>query len=338
MGCGKTPSTPDYGKAAAAGVMADLANYPSTYLINAAASTGGKTTIGGKEYDFTGLGNADTAAKVSDQMAQTLLDIQREHSGAQIAQRLKELQVADPKGYAARQQLFDSIMASVQAQPDRPLAQSLQDKVLAELKLGGELDKRGREQVQGQVRGGQIKRGIMLGNAPAEQEAAAMVSAADLIRSQRQTGATDFLASGVSPEDVAYRRMQQNLSNLGSFVNGVTPTAQFRNLSGAQNLATPIAAAPINPATFSTNAGELGLSNAAAIYSGQVNWANSQVNPWMAGISTGVSAGNVANAWGAGKTTTPANSNVSAWGAPKGTTYNAAADTYQAPYTGWGTW
>jgi len=336
MGCGSTPQAPNYGKVAKAGIEADLATYPNTYLINAAAATGGKVNVGGQTYDFTGLGDVDTAAQISDRMAQTLLDIQRETSGQRIAQRLAELQVADPEGYAARKQLFDLILASAAAAPDRPLATELQGAVLDELGKSGALDPRAREQVQGAVRGKQIRQGIILGNAPAAEESAAMVAAADDARSRRQAAAENFLATGVSPEDVEYRRFQQSLANLGAFTSGTTPIAQFRNLAGAQNLTTPYAA-PANPAAFSQ---DFGARDAAAIYSGQVNWAANQVNPWMAGISTGISAGNVANAWLANRNTgtAPANADVNAWGAPAGTTYNAGSNTYQAPYTGWGSW
>lgn len=229
-------------------------------------------------------------------------------------------------------------MAAAQASPDRPLATDLQNSVMSELSKGGTLDALGRQQVQQQVRGGQVGRGITLGNAAAEQEAKGMVSAADQMEGQRQLQAQQFLQSGVSPEDVEYRRMQQSLANLGSFVNGTTPLAQFKNLSGAQNGATPIYSAPSNPAQFNPNAAAIGLGDASAMYSGQVNWNQNQVNPYMAGLSTGISTIPVSMAFGLGQPgASPADSNLSAWGAPAGTTYNAGNNTYNAP-TGWGNW
>src|SRR5689334_7013996 len=110
MGLEDTPHIPNAGAAAAAGIQADIENQPLMYLINAAATLGNRVTIGGHTYDFTGQGQADTDGRVSDQMAQTLLDLQRETSPDIIRQRLAELQAADPEGYAARQQLFDRIM------------------------------------------------------------------------------------------------------------------------------------------------------------------------------------------------------------------------------------
>lgn len=297
MGCGgKAPQDP--GKAAAAGIAADLANYPLTYLVNAGATTGEPVTIGGKTYDFTGLGNADTARVVSDKMAQTLLDIQKSNSPDFIRQRIAELQASDPEGFAARKDLFARIMQSADAQPDRPLAQNLQDAITAELNQGGQLDAKGREQVQEGVRGKQLRNGIILGNAATSEEAGAMVQAGDDARNQRQQQGIDFLQSGVSPEDVEYRRMQQAISDVGSFVNGQSPTAQFKSLSSAGTGAVPITAAPANPAAFNPGAASTGMNFANGIYSGQVNWAQSQVNPWVAGLSTLARPANTLNSAG----------------------------------------
>src|ERR1017187_1373125 len=105
------PSIPDPNKAAVAGASADLANFPFQYMINSLAQTGGSANIAGQNYDFTGLGNADVAGQMSGQMAQALLDIQNNYGSQYVQQRLADLQQSDPTGYAARQQLFDKILA-----------------------------------------------------------------------------------------------------------------------------------------------------------------------------------------------------------------------------------
>lgn len=292
MGGGKAPSPPDYGAAAAQGTQTDLSTYPLRYLTDAAAQMGGKVTIDGKTYDFSGLGSADNSAAMSDQMAQTLLDIQKGLGPAYIQQRIDELKQADPQGYAARKQLFDAIVAQTNAQPDRPLADELQASIVGQLQDAGRLDARELAQVQQQVRGGQVARGNYLGNAATSQEASAVVGAGENLRNQKQQQALGFLQSGVTPEDVKYRRMQQNLANLGAFESGTTPTAQFRDLSGAGTSAAPFIGGPgVNVAT-NPNAGQMGISQALGLYSGNVNWAQSQVNPWIAGLSTGISAYN----------------------------------------------
>lgn len=283
---GDVPNPPDPSVAAIAGMKADAANYPFQYQINAAAKTGGIYTdpATGKTYDFSGLGDAATAAKVSDQMAQVMLDIQRANSGAVIAQKLADLKQSDPTGFAARQQLFDSIMASANANPDRPLATELQNSITGLLNQGAKLDTKRTEEVQQSVRGGQAARGIFLGNAPASQEASAVVNAGEQQQQQNQAQAQNYLASGVSPEDVQYRRIQQSISDLGSFANGVTPQAQFGSVSGAGTGATPITTTGNPQAGFNPNSGANAISNANSLYATNSNFANNQVNPWAAAV------------------------------------------------------
>lgn len=290
MGLCGSPEIPDPGKAAVAGLQADTEMQPFSYLINAASTTGRPVTIGGRTFDFTGLGRADTAGRISDKMAALLLELQREKSPQIIAARIEELKAADPQGYAARQQLFERILADAQANPDRPVASELQSQLQAELGKGvGFNDRRQLEQVQEGVRGGQVKRGIFLGNAPAAQEAQAVVSAGESLRSQREQNALKLLESGASPEDVAYRRMQQSLANLGNFVSGQTPTAQFGQVSGA-------ARGPVNlqggtpQIGFNQGAAGQGMNNALDTWSAQNQWNQSQANPWLAGLSIGANA------------------------------------------------
>ena len=296
-----TPDVPDYEEAARDAVVADLQTYPTRYMVDAASRIGVPENIGGTTYDFTGLGDIDNARVISDQMAQTLLDLQRTRGPEIIRQRIAELKAADPQGYAMRKTLFDRILASAEANPDRPMAEQLQAEILSELQRGGKLDSKGREQVQEQVRGGQVKRGIVLGNAPVAQETQAMVSAGDAMRNARQQQALAFLESGASPEDVQYRRFQQALGNLGSFVNNETPTSQFRTLSSAGNGAVPFVGGGNNAAAINTNAGAQGAQWASNIYSGNMNWASNQVNPFIAGLSTGASTLNTMASLGLGK-------------------------------------
>jgi hypothetical protein len=288
MGGGSGPKAPDYADAATQAVYADLETYPLRYLTEAASKMGGKVTIDGKEYDFTGLGTADNAAIMSDKMAQTLLDIQRDLGPEFVKQRIEELKLADPKGYAARQQLFDTIMRQAEENPNRPLANDLQNSIVAELKNAGRLDADMLDEVQQAVRGGQVGRGNYLGTAANAQEAGAVVRAGEGLRDQQQQQALGFLESGVTPEDVEYRRLQQAMGNLGNFIAGQTPTAQFGSLSAAGAGAAPFISGGPNSQTTNPNAGQQGVNNALNIYSGKINWAQNQVNPYVAGISAGV--------------------------------------------------
>lgn len=291
------PSIPDPSKAAVAGAQANLANYPFEYIINQLAQLGGSATVNGQPYDFTGLGTAANAQTMSDQMAQAMLDIQKNYGAAYVKQRLADLQQSDPAGYAARKQLFDQILSDSQkAAPNAQMSQALQQQVNQQLenagKLttgpGGEL-----EQVQQGVRGQQIARGNYLGNAASNQEAQAVEKAGEQKRGAVQQAAASYLQAGVSPEDIQYRKIQQDLANLGAFESGTTPEAQFGSLSGAQNGAAPFTTQYQQPPGVDTNSALQGIENANAIYSGKVNWNQSQVNPWLAGLSTASSLGNV---------------------------------------------
>lgn len=289
---GKTPDIPNPGKAAAAGIAADTELQPFNYLINAASTLGKPITIDGKTYDFTGLGNADTAAKISDQMAQTLLDIQKSTAPEQIRQRIEELKTADPQGYAARKQLFDKIIEDANSHPGRPLASDLQQTVQDELAKGvGFNDAKQEEQVREGVRGQQYAQGITLGNAPTSQEAKTVVNAGESLRSQRENDALKLIQSGTAPEDVAYRQFQQSLGNLADFQSGQTPTAQFKQVSGAANVTPPGQLPAIG---FNPNAAGQGVNNALGASGAYAGYQASQANPWLAGVSTaGATAGSL---------------------------------------------
>lgn len=338
MGGGSVPSPLNPSDAAIAGIVGDISNFPQNWFTNAAAQQGSPVTIGGKTYDFTGLGNADISNALSDQAAQALLDIQNNYGSGYIQQRLADLKQSDPTGYAARQQLFDKILSDSQANPDRPMANDLQTQVNDELQNSGHLDEQGLQEVQQGVRGQQVARGIYRGNAAASQEAGAVVNASDALKTGQQNQALQYLQSGVSPSDVAYRRIQQSLSNLGAFVNGQTPEAQFGSVSAAGNGAAPFNAPNYStPAQLNPGAGATGLNQANAIYGQQAGVYQNQSNPWLAGASLGVSGlntlGNLGyNPW---STNTSPTGN-GAFGLPSGQSFNllneAGVNPYNSPY------
>ena len=289
MGGGSVPAPPDPNASATAGLVQDTANYPFESIINNLAQTGGSANIGGTNYDFTGLGNAASSAAASSQTAQALLDIQKNYGSQYIQQRLADLQQSDPAGYAARSQLFNSILQYSQQNPDRPLATDLQNQITQTVQNSGKLDPQAVQGVQQGVRSGQAASGVILGNAPAGNEATALVGATDTQEAQAQAEGQSYLASGVSPQDVEYRRIQQSLGNLGAFVNNTTPEAEFGSVSSAG-----AGAAPYNPVNYSGTAapGEsgaaTGLNFANTTYAQQSGYANQQANPWLSGLTTGV--------------------------------------------------
>lgn len=280
--CGSAPAQPDYAASERAGVVAKANALPTQKLIENAATTGGKVTVNGKTYDFTGLGEADIQAKYADAMAQAALDIQREHGAAYIDQRNKELQLADPEGYAMRKKQFDAIMARIGEAPGTNDSIALQYAVLKDLEKGGQLDPEVERQARQQALGQQVKRGNMRGQAAASQEAQVMTGLSDSVKADRRARALQFLQSGSTPEDITFRKNLQDMGNLGSFINSETPTAQFGQLSSG-------GAAPVQRTQPGINmnytAGSgAGWANANA--SALQDWQSNQANPWLAGMST----------------------------------------------------
>jgi hypothetical protein len=301
-----SPSIPDPNQAAVAGALAQAGTFPFQQYIDYLAQTGGsgslQTATGPANYNFTGLGNAQQNAALSQVMLPAELNIQQQYGPQYIQQALANLQQANPNAVAERQQKFNNIISNAQSTPNRPMATDLQNQILALTGQGSNLTtgpNSETEAVQQSVRGPQVASGIYLGNAPASQEASAVVNAGDQQQQQRQQHALDFLQSGVSPEDVTYRRVQQSLSNLGNAINGQTPEAQFQSLSGAAAGAAPFNTAGVQSPSINTNSSLQGLQNASDIYSGNVNWAENQANPWTVGLSSLAGGASILNSSGA---------------------------------------
>jgi len=277
------PKPPTVAEQADYGIQSDIQTQPDLYKLQSAMALGQKVTLSnGQTYDFTGKGNADITGGVSDKMAATLLQLMKEKDPTLIQQRLNELKAADPQGYAARQQLFDKIQENAKLNPNSPVSADLQQQLQDELSKGaGFSDPKQQEQVREGVRGQQYASGITLGNAPTSQEAKAVVNAGESLQSQRQANALKILEAGTSPEDVAYQNYRRAIGNEGAFANGTNPTSQFADLS-APGMQQPVAGGPT--AGFNSNAAGSGAAN--SIYNSSYNWANSQTNPWLAGIGT----------------------------------------------------
>lgn len=288
--CGGEVKQPDYAASAQEGVYADLETLPFKRLIDAASKGGEKVTIGGKTYDFTSLGDADAAAANAKTMAQALLDIQKTYGADYVRQRVAELKLSDPEGQAARDQLFGKIQAQMATPSNRPAAEALEASTLAETLKGASLDGNQLREVQQGVRGAQAGRGNVLGNAAAAQEARAVGNAGEELRGQRQTAAVNYLTSGVTPEDVRYREIQQNLENLGSFINGASPTAQFSGLASAGNGAAPFYGGTAMTSATNANAGTQAAQRNLSVYQTQTNWQQQQANPYLAGAGAGLRA------------------------------------------------
>lgn len=121
--------------------------------------------------------------------------------------------------------------------------------------------------IQG-TRGAQAARGNLFGNAPSVQEAMAV-------------------------GDVGYRMYQQQLANMGAFGAGVTPTAQFGQLSGAQQGAAAFQGTGIQQSNVGVMSNNQFAQAAGNVYSNQMSYYQqqaSQGSPFsqVAGMAAGL--------------------------------------------------
>lgn len=310
--CG--PDVPDPATGYVAGINTDLETLPARRIIEALALTGGRGTVnipgrggGNVPVDFTGLGEADYQRRYADQLTQELLDIQRQFGPQYVEQRLAELEASDPEGAAMRRNLWDTIQTSSETLTPRPGQEALRDSILAELNRGGELDPETQRRLSQQVLGSQVARGNYLGNAAATQEATAIAQAQEAQKASRHAQAMAFLTGGLDPAEAAYREQMQDISNIGAFLGGETPVAQFSQLSGAQTGAAPFYQSGPLPGV-NPNAGWQGIQNQQGVYNANQYLQNNTVNPWVSGLSGALQGARIGMNWGA-----PAANNGISW-------------------------
>ncbi len=269
------------------------------------------------EADFTGLGDADKAGANADKMAQQMLDLQRKYGADFVTEAKKQLELANPQETAAKTKLFDEIMADQGKTPDRTVAKTLQQQILEELNQGGGTDAATNREIEQFLTAQQSARGGGYGTADEYERAMGVGQAAEARKTQRKQQAMAFLTSGATPEDADFRVGQQNKANLGSFISGSKPSAEFASLTGAQTGAAPFVAGPAAPG-LNPNAGQQGAQFAQGNYNTQTNYAAGQANPWLQGIGVGLKAYGVFNQGG---TKTASSEQNVGWGTATGSPF-----------------
>lgn len=235
------------------------------------------------EADFTGYGDADVQAKIASQMAQKYLELGDEYGPQFIAEAKKQLELSDPQGTQARKQLFDLIQQQANEKPNRPVADAVDRQVTDEVKAGNRMTADAAATLGQGVDAANAARGDKLNTAILRQQMESGSEGAARAATGRQK-ALGWLTSGASPQDVDYKRQQQVMSNLASFTQGVTPTAQFSQLSGAQQGATPLQTGKALPGVDNN-------ANATADTLGLQGWQASQAarlgqsSNWLGGLS-----------------------------------------------------
>lgn len=223
-------------------------------------------------------------------MAQTLLGIQQNYGPQYVQLALQNLQQSDPQGYSAYKQLFDQIQQEAsQNPPDQALSEGTQTAINNILKNSQTLTPTEETQALNQSNAGNVQSGIILGNAPTQNNVNAVVGATDQQQQQAQSAAQQYLSEGVTPADISYRTLQQNLSNLGNFVSGVTPTSEFSSLSGASQGAAPILQTGYSPQGINENqAASSGINLQNELFGTQEQLASGTANPYLAGLNLGI--------------------------------------------------
>lgn len=246
--------------------------------------------------DFNGYGAGQVQGNIAKQQAANQLALAQKYDPQFIAAALAQEKEADPQSFAARARENELIQQQITAPPENPVANLLSDQVESQLRAGKGLDDFDQSTLNDAVAKSLAARG---GNgAGADFSQPLTTGAAGVARQQAgiQKGIGE-LSSGSSPEDISYRREQQNLANLSALMSGQTPTSQFKSLSGAQSGPTPNVSGPSLSQVPNGQAATAG--NAAIATSGITNQLNaSQANPWMAGLSTLLAAGNAAGGLG----------------------------------------
>lgn len=270
------PDSPDYAAANREGIMTDIETLPLRRMIEQASKAGTKVTYKDprtgeeKVADFTGLGDADLS-KINFDASLGNADKIAETS----------LALAEKYGTAFVEQRRKELEAS------DPTGWAMREKmgssILADLMAGKGLDDATRADVVQAERSAQAARGNMLG---------------------QSSGAAEAMEVG----NAGFRNWQQKLANAAAFLSGTTPVAQFGQLTGAQQGASPFSPVAIQPGVgLNPNAGQQGASYALGVYGQQSqNWATAAANnPWtslLGGIS-GIGLG--AAATGVGQLTQP---------------------------------
>ena len=231
------PDPPDYAAATREGVEADIDSLPLRKIIESAARQGTKVTytdMDGKEKtaDFTGFGDIDESRKELDFA---------EESADRMAKSALNLQQKYGTDFVM-QRLKELELSDPQF---RKVRDSLGKAALEDVELGYKLAPGMRDEVQQATRAAQMARGNYSGAAPAAEEAFEVGNA-------------------------AFRLRQQRLANAASYLSGTTPVAQFGQIAGAQQGASPFQPMGIRSGIgLDPNAGARSLGLAQGVYNNQ---------------------------------------------------------------------
>ena len=226
---------------------------------------GNKTGVKDVTYDFAGYSDVDATREEME-------------FGAEAADYMAKTMLDVQKKYgldfvAQRKKELEATDPTGAAIRER-----MGEEALADLDRGYELAPGMRREVTEAEQAAQTARGNILGSGAAAAEA-------------------------LSVGDAAWRMRQQRLANAASFLSGTTPVAQFGQLSGAQQGASPFNPMGINQGlTVDPSAGAQGQQWAMNTYNQRMNWAANQqpIGSQLLGMAAGI-GGQALGGWAFGK-------------------------------------
>ena len=246
-----------------------------------------------REVDFTGVGDADIAEKLNNEMARIQLAMSQKYGTQFVEQQREMLKLSDPDGYAARMKRYELVKRELEqaGKEERPVAEAVHQGIMDDLGLEGRLNtgQAANVDLTAESRGGWGDRGADAGAIKGVMETG---PEAEQLANDRLRRSLLLKTSGVSPEDVARRREQQALANEAAFIGGRTPQAQFRNISSAQTGPVPIYSGPALP-QFNQGAGQAGAQAAISGYQSQVGAQSNQVSTPLAGLGLALQAAGI---------------------------------------------
>lgn len=238
---------------------------------------------------FKGFGTADVQGQLAGKIADIQTQLQQKYGPAFATQARLNAEQSDPAGFAARQKELELIRGEMDnPMPINPLSTTLEQQIGDRLRAGAGLTDMEQQLLDDAV----AKANADRGDATAAGDVATSMSTGESGQARRLAGqqaAQQFLQSGATPADVEYKREQQTLSNLGSFVAGQTPQSQFRNISGAANGAAPFVPGQQAP-SMPGNASAAGPAYTIGAWQQQLRANQGQANGWLAGLSGLLSA------------------------------------------------
>ena len=259
---------------------------PGTQTINGVPIT--QNSDGSYTIDFKGFGTAQAEATAAQQNAASQLALQQQYDPQFIAQALQEEQQADPESFAARNEMSNLVQQQANTPLNEPVSTMLNSQIQDTLNAAqnNTLTATDTARLNAAVADALSARGGGANGGPgANQFEQPLTSgfAGEQRQAQAAQSAMGFLASGSDPEDIQYRRTQQNLSNLAAEANGQTPSSQFASLSGASSGPAQLSQGATLPLMTDNGAAaqQIGLQN----WETQMQNANNQMNPWLAGLS-----------------------------------------------------